>query len=168
METSEQRLAELTQRDRVRAHTASGVNAQIDRVTAGAIAEAAGSGRDGLVRRAADLDHEWDVDRALMANFAVLAGLTYALSRQHPFWRWLFRAQLGFLLWHALVGWCPPVAAFRRLGFRTVREIEVERQEIARRLASSQASGAAARRGSHRPVAADAAEAATGGGAPRT
>jgi hypothetical protein len=132
---AQQRLADLTKVDRVRAHTAPVVNARIDQATEGAVESASREGHDGLLLRQAQLDREWDVDRALMANFAILGGVTYALGEAaHPAWRWFFRAQLGFLLWHAAVGWCPPVAVFRRLGFRTVREIEVERQEIARRL----------------------------------
>jgi hypothetical protein len=33
----------------------------------------------------------------------------------------------GFLLQHAVQGWCPPVPVFRRLGIRTAREIDLER-----------------------------------------
>lgn len=36
----------------------------------------------------------------------------------------------GFLLQHAVQGWCPPVALFRRLGFRTASEIEAERYAL--------------------------------------
>ncbi|NLW68840.1 MAG: hypothetical protein GXY28_13685, partial [Bacteriovoracaceae bacterium] len=33
---------------------------------------------------------------------------------------------LGFLLQHAIQGWCPPVSIFRRLGMRTKEEIQFE------------------------------------------
>jgi hypothetical protein len=33
----------------------------------------------------------------------------------------------GFLFQHAIEGWCPPVPILRRLGFRTAREIDIER-----------------------------------------
>jgi hypothetical protein len=36
----------------------------------------------------------------------------------------------GFLLQHALQGWCPPLPAFHRLGVRTPREIDVERTAL--------------------------------------
>jgi hypothetical protein len=36
----------------------------------------------------------------------------------------------GFLLQHALQGWCPPVSLFRRLGVRTSAEIEQERYAL--------------------------------------
>jgi hypothetical protein len=43
--------------------------------------------------------------------------------------RWLVVPLLvgGFLFQHALQGWCPPVPVLRRLGFRTAREIDIER-----------------------------------------
>ena len=36
----------------------------------------------------------------------------------------------GFLLQHAIQGWCPPVPVFRRLGFRTAAEIDYERYAL--------------------------------------
>jgi hypothetical protein len=36
----------------------------------------------------------------------------------------------GFLLQHAIQGWCSPLPVFRRLGFRTSYEIEQERQAL--------------------------------------
>lgn len=36
----------------------------------------------------------------------------------------------GFLLQHALQGWCPPVPVLRRLGFRTQTEIDEERYAL--------------------------------------
>ena len=36
----------------------------------------------------------------------------------------------GFLLQHAVQGWCPPLPVFRRLGFRTQTEIEEERYAL--------------------------------------
>ena len=36
----------------------------------------------------------------------------------------------GFLLQHALQGWCPPLPIFRRLGVRTQSEIDHERYAL--------------------------------------
>jgi hypothetical protein len=36
----------------------------------------------------------------------------------------------GFLLRHAIQGWCPPVPVLRRLGIRTRLEIERERYAL--------------------------------------
>ncbi|MEK4034204.1 hypothetical protein WOC76_12925 [Methylocystis sp. IM3] len=77
------------------------------------------------------LDREWDIERALEANASTfaLAGLTlgFAVDR-----RWLALPVLvaGFLLQHALQGWCPPLPVLRRLGFRTQREIDRERYAL--------------------------------------
>ncbi len=100
---------------------------------------AVAAGPDAILRRLVKL--EWDVDRALMVNFAVAgaasftAGLlrytrTPPLSRRRKGFLYLFAAQLGFLLLHGTVGWCPPASVFRRLGFRTQREIEAERSQL--------------------------------------
>jgi hypothetical protein len=37
---------------------------------------------------------------------------------------------LGFLLQHAVQGWCPPIALFRRIGIRTRREIDAEKHAL--------------------------------------
>lgn len=81
-----------------------------------------------IPRRLAELDAEWDIERALDANAAGLSllGLTLGLTRGARY----FLAPLAasaFLLQQALQGWCPPAALLRRLGFRTAREIERER-----------------------------------------
>lgn len=131
--------------DRVREHTAPEVNERIDRLTRASVEECKRGGRDAIVRRLAQLDEEWDVDRALMVNFAVAGGLTFSLgisrfAAHHGFgsrpkgFLYFFGAQLGFLLLHGVAGWCPPAAVFRRLGFRTQREIAAERLELLRLL----------------------------------
>lgn len=81
--------------------------------------------------RLAELDREWDIERALEANAAsvsllgVILGTT--LSR-----KWFFLPVIvgGFLLQHAIQGWCPPVPVLRRLGVRTRLEIEQERYAL--------------------------------------
>jgi hypothetical protein len=115
------------------------VNARIDRAAAARVAHARTEPTAGLLRRLAELDREWDVDRALMANFAILGGLSLALgiSRRAPWrgrnpWLALFGTQLGFLLFHSVAGWCPPLPILRRLGFRTQKEIDLERQCVER------------------------------------
>lgn len=121
--------------DRIRARTGADVNARIDRMAASRVARAQSEPTAGVLRHLAELDREWDVDRALMANFAVLGGLTFGLgmARRRPWqsrnpWLVLFGTQLGFLLFHSVAGWCPPLPVLRRLGFRTQKEIDVERR----------------------------------------
>jgi len=44
-------------------------------------------------------------------------------------------AQVAFMLAYATVGWCPPAAILRRLGFRTRQEIDAERLALIGHLA---------------------------------
>jgi hypothetical protein len=79
-------------------------------------------------RRLAELDQEWDIERAIQANAAsvALTGLGLAAFVDRRFMAIPF-AVAGFLLQHAIQGWCPPVPILRRLGFRTANEIWRER-----------------------------------------
>lgn len=132
-------------RDRVREHTPARVNRRID-LTAQASADLTiRQGRNQIVRRLAELDDEWDVDRALMANFALAGGTALAAGLHrytHPplfgprpkGFLYLVGAQMAFLMLHATVGWCPPVSLFRRLGYRTRSEIDTERELLSRAL----------------------------------
>lgn len=45
-------------------------------------------------------------------------------------WFLLPAAVAGFLLQHAIQGWCPPVPVFRRMGIRTSNEIHQERHAL--------------------------------------
>jgi hypothetical protein len=64
----------------------------------------------------------------LEANASALA-FTGAVLDASVDRRWLAVPVLvgAFLFQHALQGWCPLVPILRRLGFRTAREIDVER-----------------------------------------
>jgi hypothetical protein len=79
---------------------------------------------DGRLR---ELDQEWDVERVLEANAAVIAMAGAGLGLIRRKWCLLPILVGGFLLQHAVQGWCPPVPAFRRMGIRTTREINHER-----------------------------------------
>jgi hypothetical protein len=66
-----------------------------------------------------------------MAVFAIVGGTTFVLGEKvNRKWLALFSVQMSFLLYHAVKGWCPPVSVLRRLGFRTVREIEAEKAAL--------------------------------------
>jgi len=81
--------------------------------------------------RLAELDREWDIERAIETNAATLALTGLVLGRTvHPNFRILSYLVTSFLLQHGIQGWCPPVPVLRRLGFRTVREIETERTAL--------------------------------------
>jgi hypothetical protein len=86
---------------------------------------------DQIDQRLRQLDEEWDIERTIQVNAStlILSGLTLGLlgSRKYLL---LSGAVAGFLLQHGIQGWCPPVYIFRKLGIRTVREIEEERDHL--------------------------------------
>jgi hypothetical protein len=118
--------------ERVRAHTAERVNEQIQRQTEANIAYY-GARPDRISGRLSDLDEEWDIERALEANAAAIGLLGLLGATRDRRWLVLPIAVSGFLLQHALQGWCPPLPILRRLGFRTASEIDEERVALRRR-----------------------------------
>src|SRR5438034_7147868 len=103
--------------ERVPLHTAEGINQQIRHQTEQNVARVAAAGPAAIDRRLAELDREWDIERTLEANAATLtlvgSALGFAVDRR--FFA-LPAVVAGFLLQHAVQGWCPPVPLFRHLG----------------------------------------------------
>jgi hypothetical protein len=113
---------------RVPEHTSQRYNRLIANHSARNVARYAAQGPGAIDRRLAELDREWDIERMLETNAAsaVLIGCTLGTFVN----RKLFALPAlvgGFLLQHAIQGWCPPIPILRRLGFRTEREIDEER-----------------------------------------
>jgi hypothetical protein len=124
--------------ERVPQHTAPHVNRRIRRQTERQIARVTVRGRAAITRRLAELDREWDIERTLEANAAsaVMLGTILGAVVDRKFY--LLPAVVGgFLLQHALQGWCPPLALFRRLGVRTAAEIHYERDRLRAYLAAA-------------------------------
>lgn len=117
--------------ERVPRHTRTAYNAAIRRQTEESVARLATAGPAAIDRRLAELDREWDIERTLEANAASVSLLGSALgfTVDRRFFA-LPVAVAGFLLQHALQGWCPPVPLFRHLGFRTASEIDYERYAL--------------------------------------
>ncbi len=116
---------------RVPRHTDQAINEQIRRRTDAHVAFYAGHDRARLDLRLEELDREWDIERVLEANAATVSLIGLSLTRfVHRRWMLLPAMVAGFLLQHAVQGWCPPVALFRRLGVRTSREIDEERYAL--------------------------------------
>lgn len=113
---------------RVPAHTPDRYNEAIRRQTEQNLARTAAGGSDAIEQRLRELDQEWDIERALETNASIvaLAGLGLGAFVDRRF-NLVPALVFGFLLQHALQGWCPPVPLFRRLGIRTASEIEFER-----------------------------------------
>ncbi|WP_263769649.1 hypothetical protein [Propionivibrio soli] len=117
--------------DRVPRHTAEHINQRIRHKMQRDVERAVRGGPREIERRLAELDREWDIERTLEANAStvILAGLGLGISVDRRFLALPILAG-GFLLMHALQGWCPPLPIFRRLGVRTASEIEEERRML--------------------------------------
>ena len=131
--------------DDIRRHSSRSANRRIDQQTRDAIDEV-GDSPSKIRARLDELDREWDIDRALMLNFAVLATVSSSMAmrtfykhRRFGGWAGMFFTQMGFLAFHAIKRWCPPMPVFRRLGFRSDREIAEERSALRTRLAQLEA-----------------------------
>jgi hypothetical protein len=87
--------------------------------------------QERIDERLRELDREWNVERWLQLNSAALSIIGLTLAARHSRWWLLLPAAVQtFFLQHALNGWCPPLPAFRRLGVRTMAEIESERHAL--------------------------------------
>jgi hypothetical protein len=120
----------LSTENRVRKHTAPNVNERI-RLTADAYIEYYGKHPELIPGRIKELEKEWDIERTLEANAASLSliGLMLGIVFSRKFLL-LPLIVAGFLLQHAIQGWCPPVPVFRRMGVRTMDEIMREKAAL--------------------------------------
>ncbi len=117
--------------NRVALHSPRRSNEAIRRQTEENIARIAAAGPEAIERRLRQLDHEWDIERVLEANAATVALIGVGLGTfVHRRFYLLPGVVAGFLLQHALQGWCPPVPLFRHLGVRTASEIDHERYAL--------------------------------------
>ncbi|WP_447980005.1 hypothetical protein [Candidatus Nitrospira bockiana] len=116
---------------RVPRQTEAELNERIRRQTACHIWHYGKLGPDAITRRLAELDQEWDIERTLEANAAVVSLIGLSLGTLlHRRWYLLPTLVATFLLQHAVQGWCPPVPLFRRMGVRTQTEIDYERYAL--------------------------------------
>jgi hypothetical protein len=117
--------------DPVRGHSGEKATQRLDRERLERIRRFATAPSSEVTDHLYDLDKEWDIERRLEANAASIMLLSTALAATHSK-RWLILSAVvpGFLLQHAIQGWCPPIEAFRRLGSRSRNEIDAERTAI--------------------------------------
>jgi hypothetical protein len=116
--------------DRVRRHTGAEVLRRIDDVALASLTRCAESPAE-TDRRLAELDREWDTDRALETEAAAMGLIGLALGA-------FVRKQLLALpaivatavLLQATTGRYPLMPLFRRLGLRTSKEIARERYAL--------------------------------------
>jgi hypothetical protein len=123
--------AALTEVDRIRAHTDRDIRERLDRELRDHVEQLSGASPAQISQRLEELDTTWDVERLLMANAAILATAGVLVGGLWKRKALAFPAIVGlFLLQHAVQGWCPPLAVFRRFGARTRKEIDLERYTL--------------------------------------
>jgi len=132
--------------ERVQQATSRKSNEAIRRETDMRVRDIVRRGGSAIDRRLRELDQEWDIERTLEANAATLAfaGTILGATVDRRFLL-LPAAVGGFLLQHALQGWCPPLPLFRKAGVRTAKENNEERYAL--KLARGDFDGVADRHG---------------------
>lgn len=114
---------------RVTDNTSPEINRRIHAATHARVLVLAKRGRNAISGRLEELDREWDIERCLETGAASLTLVGTSLGAVvDKRWLWLSAGVAGFLLQHALQGWCPPLPMFRALGVRTADEINYERE----------------------------------------
>ncbi len=104
------------------------INAEIRNKTLRNLKMLRGCSKEDMTERIRELNLEWDTERVLEANAALLILLSSALGlRTNKGWFLLSGIIGAFMLQHALQGWCPPVPLLRRWGVRTEDEINAEK-----------------------------------------
>lgn len=74
------------------------------------------------------LSQEWDTERVLEVNASLLILLSsYMGIKMSRAWFLLTGTVASFMLWHAFIGWCPPLPFIRKWGVRTADEIGAEK-----------------------------------------
>ena len=117
--------------DRVRNSSPDTANEKIDRVTENNIRYYSATEPATIKARLKELDKEWDIERTLELNAALVAlGGVILGATVNKKWLILPGIVTAFLTQHAIQGWCPPLPLFRMMGIRTQKEIERERHAL--------------------------------------
>lgn len=114
--------------DRVRQRTAKSVLSRIDDETFGNVLNCATDPQSCVPSRIQELEREWDTDRLLEAEASVMAltGVMLGATVNRKFFA-LPGFVAGMVFLHATTGIYPLLPVFRRLGFRSQKEIQRER-----------------------------------------
>ncbi|MCY6355061.1 YgaP family membrane protein [Clostridium sp. ZS2-4] len=113
--------------ERVEKHTNSEINKRIYKETLLGIGRYLDKSNEEISARIEELEKEWDVERVVETKAAslILAGIVLG-STVNKKWYALSGVVGGFLLQHAVQGWCPSLPLIRRMGYRTPTEIHEE------------------------------------------
>ena len=116
--------------ERVRLNTDDDVNQQLHTETERRIAYYLAH-PEQIDQRLRELDQEWDIERLIEteAPTMTLAGILLSALRGRK-WLILPLFAQSMVLLHAIQGFYPLLPIFRRMGFRTTREIAAERYAL--------------------------------------
>ena len=116
---------------RVARNTSQTTNRHLAAKTAKRLMKLSLEDSQAMKNRIRQLDQEWDTERILETEAAGLILLGLGLGATiHKRWYLLSGITAGFLMQHALQGWCPTLPFLRSMGVRTAQEIEAERANI--------------------------------------
>ena len=117
--------------DRIRNNTPDSINQKIDQKTQQNIQYYNKQNEMVIKSRIKELDYEWDIERVLALNASLFA-LTGTILGITVNKKWLILPVVvtSFLAQHAVQGWCPPLPLFRKSGFRSRKEIDLERYAL--------------------------------------
>ena len=117
--------------DPMRAHTAPAVLHNIDSSMEDRIRFYATQPKDAISRRIEELDREWDMERCVATNTAVVgfAGVLLSFFGGRK-WLILTGCALAYLMMHGVEGWSSCAVGLRRFGIRTRSEIDAEKYAL--------------------------------------
>lgn len=120
----------MANNDHVKKNTPAGVNRKIEQEMLQSIRYYSHNLQQ-IPERIKELEQEWDIERALEVNAALLA-LTGTVLGATVNKKWLILPAVvtAFLTQHAVQGWCPPMPLLRAMGFRTRQEIDREKYAL--------------------------------------
>lgn len=88
-------------------------------------------GEAEITERIGRLDQEWDTERVMAVDAALLIFLSSYLGiKMSRIWFLLTGATAVFMLQHAFCGWCPMLPLLRKWGVRTADEIQNEKTAL--------------------------------------
>lgn len=120
-----------TNSDLIKSFARIELNEKISNKTRESIHEVENLGLKAVRERLRKLDSEWDIDRVTNASFASLIIFELLTARRRTKWFLLAQVfQLPLFFMNKKLGIYSPSVIFRILGFRTRKEIEMERSEL--------------------------------------
>lgn len=116
---------------KVNAYTPDHINQQIERETEASVNYYKRQSDEEIRDRIEELDREWDAERLAEVNMASITFVSSLLALNvNKKWAVLSGTASLFLIQQALQGWSAPLSIFRRLGIRTINEINREKKAL--------------------------------------